>query len=127
MNQNDQSYRRGELYYADLGHFRGSEQSGVRPVLVLQNNIGNIYCPTLIVAPLTSKYNKKRNQPTHCELHHVSGLSERSTVMLEQIATIDKHRVSRYIGEISPEDMRNVEEAIYVSLGLTIPYEVEAP
>ena len=127
MKKNNRDFCRGELYYADLGYFRGSEQGGVRPVLIIQNDVGNIYCPTLTVAPLTSKYNKKRNQPTHCELHDVDGLPERSMVMLEQITTIDKNRVTRYIGRVSVEDMRLVDEAIVISLGIEIPYEVEAP
>lgn len=127
MNNIEQTFRRGALYYADLGFFRGSEQGGIRPVLVIQNDIANIYGSTLTVAPLTSKYKKKRNLPTHCVLCHVEGLSERSVVMLEQIVTIDKMRIRRYIGRVSLGDMRNVDEAIHVSLGLDIPYEVDAP
>ena len=122
-----QIFRRGDLYYADLSQFRGSEQGGTRPVLVFQNNLGNIHSPTLIVAPLTSKQNKKRNLPTHCDVLGVESLPNRSIVMLEQITTIDKGRIRRYIGEISAEDMRAVEVGVFVSLGLHIPYEVEGP
>ena len=74
-------YLRGEVYLADLNPYRGSEQGGTRPVLVLQNNVGNIYCPTLIVAPITSRFEKKPDQPTHCLLGNVKCLPEKSTVM----------------------------------------------
>ena len=120
-------YRRGEVYLADLDPYRGSEQGGTRPVLVLQNNVGNIYCPTLIVAPITSRLEKKPNQPTHCLLGKVKCLPEKSMVMLEQIRTIDKSRVIRFIGRLKAEKMREIDAALEVSLGLHITEEVEAP
>ncbi len=120
-------YRRGEVYLADLNPYRGSEQGGTRPVLVLQNNVGNIYCPTLIVAPITSRYEKKPSQPTHCLLGNVKCLPEKSTVMLEQIRTIDKSRVIRFMGKLKLDKMREIDAALEVSLGLHIPEEVEAP
>ena len=92
-------YRRGDIYIANLNPFRGSEQGGTRPVLVLQNNDGNYYCPTLIVAPLSSKL-KKPNLPTHFLLKKGRGLMTDSIVELEQIKTIDKCRIQRYIGKI---------------------------
>ena len=92
-------YRRGDIYIANLNPFRGSEQGGTRPVLVLQNNDGNFYCPTLIIAPLSSKL-KKPNLPTHYLLKKGRGLFTDSIVELEQIKTIDKSRVQRYIGKI---------------------------
>ena len=119
-------YRRGDIYIANLNPFRGSEQGGTRPVLVLQNNDGNFYCPTLIVAPLSSKL-KKTNLPTHFLLKKGHGLYTDSIVELEQIKTIDKSRVQRYIGKITPEQMSGVEDAIRESLGMEIPECVEAP
>ena len=127
MMKENWSYRRGDIYLANLNPVQGSEQGGVRPVLVLQNNIGNIYCPTLIVAPITSKLQKKPNQPTHYPLENVKGLDCTSVVLLEQIRTIDKRRVRSYIGKASGEQMRNVDEALQTSLGLYISEEVEAP
>ena len=119
-------YRRGDIYIANLNPFRGSEQGGTRPVLILQNNDGNYYCPTLIVAPLSSKL-KKTNLPTRCLLEKGGGLTTDSIVELEQIKTIDKSRVKRYVGKITPEQMSGVEEAILKSLGMVIPESVEAP
>ena len=119
-------YRRGDIYIANLNPFKGSEQGGTRPVLVLQNNDGNYHCPTLIVAPLSSKI-KKQNLPTHYLLKKGNGLITDSIVELEQIRTIDKCRIRRYIGKASPEQMSGVEEAIHKSLGLYIPESVEAP
>ena len=88
----DWVYRRGDIYLANLNPFKGSEQGGTRPVLVLQNNDGNFFCPTLIVAPITTKL-KKLNLPTHCYFEEVRGLPEPSMVSLEQIKTIDKCRI----------------------------------
>ena len=119
-------YRRGDIYIANPNPFKGSEQGGTRPVLVLQNNDGNFYCPTLIVAPLSSKL-KKPNLPTHFLLKKGRGLITDSIVELEQIKTIDKCRIQRYIGKITPEQMSGVEEAIQKSLGMYIPECVEAP
>ena len=119
-------YRRGDIYIANLNPFRGSEQGGTRPVLILQNNDGNYYCPTLIVAPLSSKL-KKTNLPTHFLLEKGRGLATDSIVELEQIKTIDKSRVKRYVGKITPEQMSGVEEAILKSLGMVISESVEAP
>ncbi len=119
-------YRRGDIYIANLNPFRGSEQGGTRPVLVLQNNDGNYYCPTLIVAPLSSKL-KKTDLPTHFLLKKGGGLVTDSIVELEQIKTIDKSRVMRYVGKITAEQMSGVEDAILKSLGMVIPECVEAP
>ena len=119
-------YRRGDIYIANLNPYRGSEQGGTRPVLVLQNNDGNYYCPTLIVAPLSSKL-KKTDLPTHFLLKKGGGLVTDSIVELEQIKTIDKSRVMRYVGKITAEQMSGVEDAILKSLGMVIPECVEAP
>lgn len=120
-------YRRGDIYLANLNPFRGSEQGGKRPVLVLQNNTGNFYGPTLIVAPMTTRTEKRRNLPVHYLIEEAKGLTEPSMVLLEQIKTIDKSRILRYIGKISPAQMRGVEDTILVSLGLPMPEHAEAP
>jgi mRNA interferase MazF len=125
-NTKDWIYRRGDIYLANLNPFTGSEQGGTRPVLVLQNNDGNIYCPTLIIAPITTKL-KKQSLPTHCCFDFVRGLPEPSMVSLEQIKTIDKSRIKQYLGKLTKEQMSEVEEACLTSLGMVIPESVEAP
>lgn len=123
----DWIYRRGDVYLANLDPYIGSEQGGTRPVVVLQNNTGNYYCPTLIVAPITSKENKKRSQPTHYYAEHIYGLDMPGIVLLEQIKTIDKRRVKKYMGRMSRHQMDEIGEAIETSLGLYVPEEMEAP
>ena len=117
MKQN-WNYRRGDIYLVDLGSNVGSEQGGCRPVLLLQNDVGNHYGPTLIVAPITSRVWKKSEQPTHCRLEKTAGLNENSMVLLEQITTIDKSRVKKYMGTLDKEQMNRVAACIGVSLGL---------
>ena len=112
------NYRRGDIYLVDLGSNVGSEQGGCRPVLLLQNDVGNHYGPTLIVAPITSRVWKKAEQPTHCRLEKMAGLNDNSMVLLEQITTIDKSRVKKYLGSLDKNQMRKVETCIGVSLGL---------
>ena len=110
--------KRGDIYYADLDGEnppRGSEQAGRRPVLVIQNDIGNQYAPTTIVAILTSK--KKRYLPTHVPLRQFPGLDRFSIVCLEQIKTIDKSRLEEYRGNIGTGAMKKIEKALAVSLG----------
>ena len=114
-------YRRGDIYFANLNPFRGSEQGGTRPVLVLQNDTGNFFCPTLIVAPLTTKVYKKQTLPTHFVLKHVKGLGAESIVLLEQIKTIDKSRILNYVGKVLPSEMNGVDEAMRISLGISVP------
>ena len=126
VHSRDWIYKRGDIYLANLNPFKGSEQGGTRPVLVLQNNDGNYYCPTLIVAPITTKL-KKLNMPTHCCFEKVRGLDEPSMVSLEQIKTIDKCRVEKYLGKMTRKQMAKVEDAIRESLGMEIPECVEAP
>lgn len=109
--------RRGELYYADLNPVVGSEQGGVRPILVLQNDVGNKYSPTIIAAATTSRLTKAK-LPTHIELtKEHSPLAKNSIVLLEQIRTIDKSRIKEKIGELSPEIMQQIDNALLVSLG----------
>ena len=122
----ERSFKRGEIYVADLSPYVGSEQGGIRPVIILQNNLGNIFSPTLIVAPLTSRY-KKRNLPTHYLIEDVEELKTTSLVLLEQIKTIDKRRITEYIGQASKDDIKNIEKASTISLGFEIPVEIDAP
>lgn len=110
--------RRGDIFYADLSPVLGCEQGGVRPVLVIQNNIGNRYSPTLIVAAITSK--PKRELPTHVEVLSIEALQKNSVVLLEQIRTIDRIRLLEYIGSLSRIRMLLVDRALAVSVGLTI-------
>ena len=111
--------KRGELYYADLSPVVGSEQGGVRPVLVVQNDVGNKYSPTVIAAAVTSKINKAK-LPTHIELPSSSyGLQRDSVILLEQIRTLDKRRLKERIGELSDVTMNQVDKAILISLGFT--------
>ena len=108
--------KRGELYYADLSPVVGSEQGGVRPVLVVQNDTGNKYSPTIIAAAVTSRIHKAK-LPTHIELPHAFGLAKDSVILLEQIRTIDKKRLMSRIGELPPSTMSRVDRAILISLG----------
>ena len=111
--------KRGELYYADLSPVIGSEQGGVRPVLVVQNDVGNRYSPTIIAAAVTSKINKAK-LPTHIELSASnSGLVKDSVVLLEQIRTIDKRRLKERIGLLSEQMMMRVDDALLISLGFS--------
>lgn len=109
--------KRGELYYADLSPVVGSEQGGVRPVLVVQNDVGNKYSPTVIAAAVTSRINKAK-LPTHIELGAKEyGLPKDSVVLLEQIRTLDKCRLKDRIGEIPTDVMTKVNRALMISLG----------
>ena len=110
--------KRGELYFADLSPVVGSEQGGIRPVLIVQNDIGHKYSPTVIAAAITSKLDKAK-MPTHIELSQIEyGLERDSVVLLEQIRTIDKSRLKEKIGEISVEKMNQVNKAMMISLGV---------
>ena len=109
--------KRGELYYADLSPVVGSEQGGVRPILIVQNDTGNRYSPTIIAAAVTSKLDKAR-LPTHIELSAKEfGLSKDSVILLEQIRTLDKRRLKERIGELSDSKMQKVNVALMISLG----------
>lgn len=115
-NSNTPKIFRGQIYYADLSPVVGSEQGGMRPVLIIQNNLGNKHAPTTIVAPITSKFSKKI-LPTHIELTGLDNLRN-SVVLCEQIRVIDKQRLRTYMCEVPPEIMALVDEAIKISLGL---------
>ena len=110
--------KRGNIYYADLSPVVGSEQGGIRPVLVIQNDIGNKYSPTVIAAAITSQINKAK-MPTHIELAAKDyGLNKDSVILLEQIRTIDKRRLREKIGRIDDGLMASVNNALSISFGL---------
>jgi len=110
--------KRGEIYYADLNPVVGSEQGGMRPVLVIQNDKGNMHSPTIIVAAITSKSSKK-TLPTHIELpERCLGLGKTSIILTEQIRTIDKKRLREKIGFLDEDSMRMVDEALQISFGV---------
>ncbi|MBQ9938825.1 MAG: type II toxin-antitoxin system PemK/MazF family toxin [Oscillospiraceae bacterium] len=111
--------KRGEIYYADLSPVVGSEQGGIRPVLIVQNDVGNRYSPTVIAAAITSQREKSK-LPTHIELESRScGLSKDSIVLLEQIRTIDKKRLKERMGRIDDNSMGMIDRALTISFGLT--------
>ena len=111
---------RGEIYYADLSPVVGSEQGGVRPVLVVQNDIGNKYSPTIIVAAITSQLTKAK-LPTHISIDTVgSGLQKNSVILLEQVRTIDKKRLREKMGDLDEDFMDKVNKALSVSFGLPL-------
>lgn len=112
------SVHRGEIYYADLSPVVGSEQGGVRPVLIVQNDVGNKFSPTVIAAAITSRQEKAK-LPTHIELESKgSGLSKHSVILLEQIRTIDKKRLREKMGALDNDTMNKVDSALSVSFGL---------
>ncbi len=109
---------RGDIYFADLSPVIGSEQGGFRPVLIIQNDIGNKYSPTVIISAITSQIQKAR-LPTHVELSaRDSGLDKDSVLLLEQVRTIDKRRLKRKVARLDEELMRKVDEALAISVGL---------
>ncbi|MFR8011421.1 MAG: type II toxin-antitoxin system PemK/MazF family toxin [Clostridia bacterium] len=110
--------KRGEIYYADLSPVVGSEQGGIRPVLIVQNNVGNKFSPTVIAAAITSQ-RYKTNLPTHIQIHASDcGLARDSIVLLEQVRTLDKKRLRERMGMLSSVDMHRVDRALSVSFGL---------
>ena len=112
------SIKKGDLYFADLSPVMGSEQGGIRPVLVVQNDVGNKFSPTIIVAAITSRRNKA-DLPTHVEIEaDGNGLSKNSVILLEQLRTIDKRRLKERIGTIDKTRIPEVNEALSVSLGI---------
>ena len=110
--------RRGEIYYADLSPVIGSEQGGIRPVLIVQNDVGNKFSPTVIAAAITSQ-RFKTSLPTHIQVDaQECGLSKDSIVLLEQVRTIDKRRLKEKMGNLDEVDMNRVNRALSVSLGI---------
>ncbi len=125
MFQNGEDIRRGDIYYADLSPVVGSEQGGIRPVLIVQNNMGNRYSPTVIAAAITSKTSKNK-LPTHIEVsaeggiksENGCGLAKNSIILLEQIRTLDKQRLKERMGKLDETTMHRVDSAIGISFGL---------
>lgn len=110
--------KRGDIYYADLSPVVGSEQGGLRPVLIIQNDVGNRYSPTVIAAAITSRMGKTR-LPTHIDIYaDKAGLSKDSVILLEQIRTLDKRRLKEKMGHLDDDAMQRVDNAIAISFGL---------
>ncbi|WP_346889977.1 type II toxin-antitoxin system PemK/MazF family toxin [Clostridium sp. UBA1056] len=110
--------KRGDIFYADLSPVVGSEQGGIRPVIIIQNDVGNRYSPTVIVSAITSQINKAK-LPTHVEISSEEyGLNKDSVVLLEQVRTLDKRRLKEKIGHMTDEDMSKVDVALKISLDL---------
>ena len=120
MLPNNWRYLRGDIYYSDMEPHIGSEQGGKRPVVVLQNNIGNRHSPTLIVATVATRTEKKKNQPTHVLVDSNPAFEESSMILLEQIFTIDKSRIERFMGYASKAEMLRIDMALLVSLALNV-------
>lgn len=125
MQNGEEGIRRGDIYYADLSPVVGSEQGGIRPVLIVQNDMGNRYSPTVIAAAITSRTGKTK-LPTHIEVSATegtagdnrSGLAKNSVILLEQIRTIDKRRLKERMGKLDDQTMQQVDSAIGISFGL---------
>ncbi len=114
----NQTYLRGDMYYADLGQGIGSEQEGYRPVVIIQNNVGNRHSPTVIIASITSKKDAKPKLPTHYYIDAEDGLELPSIVLLEQLRTVDKRRLNDFIGHLSEKHIQGINHALAVSIGL---------
>ncbi|WP_028044670.1 type II toxin-antitoxin system PemK/MazF family toxin [Candidatus Stoquefichus massiliensis] len=110
---------RGDIYLANLGMAIGSEQGGIRPVIIIQNNVGNHFSPTTIVTPITTKLSKS-SLPTHIILSKQSGITCKSIVMMEQIRVIDKSKLIRKVGCINHEEMQYLNKALLISIGLYV-------
>ena len=119
------SVKRGDIYYADLSPVVGSEQGGIRPVLIVQNDVGNRFSPTVIAAAITSQRTKAK-LPTHIELDAEDcGLSKNSVILLEQIRTIDKQRLRERMGRLNDFSMQKVDHALSISFGLAEAQETD--
>lgn len=125
MDRSERTIHRGEIYYADLNPVVGSEQGGIRPVLILQNEVGNWFSPTVIVAAVTAKGGKAR-LPTHVPVGTGCGLRQPSLVLVEQVRTIDKSRLLERVGSLSPEEQKQVDRALLISFALS-PQREEEP
>lgn len=125
MDRSERTIHRGEIYYADLNPVVGSEQGGIRPVLILQNEVGNWFSPTVIVAAMTAR-GGKAHLPTHVPVGTDSGLRRPSLVLAEQVRTIDKSRLLERVGSLSPEEQKQVDRALLISFALS-PQREEEP
>ena len=117
----NKTYYRGDMYFTDFGMGLGSEQMGYRPAIIIQNNTGNIYSSTVIVAAITSQKPKKALLPTHYPMGAESGLDAPSIILLEQIRTVSKERLDKYIGRLSKKHLRGLNHALEISVGLITP------
>lgn len=113
--------KRGEIYLANLNPSLGSEQSGIRPVLIIQNDTGNRYSPTVIVLAITSK--EKKNIPTHVKIGAMQGLEKDSVVLVEQVRTVDKERLIKRLGMLSFDKMQEIKEALKISLNIRCNFD----
>lgn len=125
MHRPERTVHRGEIYYADLNPVVGSEQGGIRPVLILQNEVGNWFSPTVIVAAMTAR-GGKAHLPTHVPVGTDSGLRRPSLVLAEQVRTIDKSRLLERVGMLPPEKQEQVDRALRISFALS-PQREEEP
>ena len=115
----DRTIKRGDVFYAELNPVVGSEQGGIRPVLIISNDIGNSHSPTVIIAAITGKTQTKAKLPTHTEVKDVEGLDRDSIILLEQIRTIDKQRIKNHMGTMPDNIMARVDKALAISLAMT--------
>ena len=115
----DRTIKRGDVFYAELNPVVGSEQGGIRPVLIISNDIGNSHSPTVIIAAITGRTQTKAKLPTHTEVKDVEGLDRDSIILLEQIRTIDKQRLKNHMGTMPDNIMARVDKALAISLAMT--------
>ena len=115
----ERTIKRGDIYYAELNPVVGSEQGGIRPVLIISNDIGNSHSPTVIIAAITGRTQTKAKLPTHTEVKDVEGLDRDSIILLEQIRTIDKQRLKNHMGTMPDNIMARVDKALAISLAMT--------
>ena len=114
----DRTIKRGDVFYAELNPVVGSEQGGIRPVLIISNDIGNSHSPTVIIAAITGRTQTKAKLPTHTEVKDVEGLDRDSIILLEQIRTIDKQRLKNHMGTMPDNIMARVDKALAISLAM---------
>ena len=117
-NTMELTIKRGDIYYAELNPVIGSEQGGTRPVLIISNDIGNKHSPTVIIAPITSRVHTKAKLPTHTLIKDFDGLDKNSIILFEQIRTIDKQRLRKYIGMLPTVIMARADKALAISISL---------
>lgn len=114
----ERKIKRGDIYYANLNPVIGSEQGETRPVLIISNDVGNKHSPTVIVAPITSRIHTKAKLPTHTLINDFEGLDKNSIILFEQIRTIDKQRLRKYVGMLSTVIMAIADKALAISISL---------
>lgn len=114
----ERTIRRGDIYYADLNPVIGSEQGGTRPVLIISNDTGNKYSPTVIIAAITSRVRTKAKLPTHTAIKDFEGLSKDSVILLEQIRTIDKSRLKEHLTHLDEQYLKSLEFPLLISIGV---------